>query len=43
MIFEDPTYDDEGVLIDEDADWKDLVETIDGKEASYDPYDTVNS
>ncbi len=43
MIYEDPFYDDDGVLIDEDADLEDLDQYIDGEEASYDPYDTVNS
>jgi hypothetical protein len=48
---EDPFYDEDGVLIDEDADWEDIkqsVETTKEKtEACYiqdcDPYSTINS
>ena len=52
-VFEDVLYDDDGVLVDEDADWdnvvdpgeleydEDLGEWVDP--ASYDPFDTVNS
>jgi hypothetical protein len=43
MITEDPFYDEDGVLIDEDAEWEDIEELIEGEEISYDPYDTLNS
>ncbi len=43
MIVEDPFYDEDGVLIDEDAEWEDLDKFIDGKDESYDPYGTINS
>ena len=53
MLFEDPFYDEDGVLIDEDADIEtdidpgDLVYDEDLGEwvepISYDPYETVNS
>ena len=39
MLIEDPFYDEDGVLIDEDADLEELEEEV----LSYDPYDTVNS
>lgn len=50
MITEDPFYDEDGVLIDEDGtfDWEDAedprswVEIVDGVE-KFDPYDTINS
>jgi hypothetical protein len=41
--FEDPMYDEDGVLVDEDADWEDVEELIEGGDISYDPHDTVNS
>jgi len=39
QLNEDPFYDEDGVLIDEDAEWEDL----EVPEDSYDPFDTVNS
>lgn len=50
--YEDPFYDDDGVLIDEDADWEDIKQTVDEvvsekPEACYimdcDPFSTINS
>ncbi len=38
-LYEDPTYDDDGQCVDEDAD----LELDEGEEVSYDPYDTLNS
>ena len=53
MIIEDPFYDEDGVLIDEDSDWEDVPEDIkeeirrEAPEACYimdcDPYSTINS
>ena len=43
MVIEDPFYDEDGVLIDEDAEWEDIEELLDGEVVSYDPYDTLNS
>lgn len=43
MIVEDPFYDEDGVLIDEDADWEDIEDLIEQGDVSYDPHDTVNS
>lgn len=43
MIVEDPFYDEDGQLIDEDAVWEDIEDLIDGGEISFDPFDTVNS
>ena len=52
MTTEDPFYDDDGVLIDEDADWEDIKQTVEEvsrekPEACYimdcDPYSTINS
>ena len=40
QLNEDPFYDEDGVLIDEDADWEDATE-LDPEELS--PYETVNS
>ena len=45
---EDPFYDEDGVLIDEDADWEDVQDEVNPKELGievegYDPFDTVNS
>ncbi len=42
-MIEDPFYDEDGVLIDEDAEWEDLEDLIEGGDISYDPHDTVNS
>lgn len=44
MVTEDPMYDDDGVLVDEDGcgpDMLDLGELID--EVGFDPFDTINS
>lgn len=52
MLFEDPFYDEDGVLIDEDANWQDIKEVVkevvsDQPEACYimdcDPFNTINS
>lgn len=43
MIVEDPFYDDDGQLIDEDADWEDVQEETQEVAVSYSPYDTLNS
>ena len=43
MTTEDPFYDEDGVLIDEDADWEDVKEETQEVEVSYSPYDTLNS
>lgn len=43
MIVEDPFYDEDGQLIDEDADWEDIEQLIETDAVSYDPRDTVNS
>lgn len=43
MIIEDPFYDEDGQLIDEDMDWDDIEELIETGDISYDPHDTVNS
>lgn len=40
---EDPMYDEDGVLVDEDADWEDIEDLIEAGDVSYDPHDTVNS
>lgn len=39
QVFEDPMYDDDGNLADEDFDPQEIVEEI----AEYDPFQTVNS
>jgi hypothetical protein len=38
QVFEDPTYDEDGNLVDEDFDLDELAEDDD-----YDPFQTVNS
>lgn len=38
-LYEDPTYDDDGNCVDEDAEWGDL----EVPEDAYSPYDTINS
>ncbi len=43
ILVEDPFYDEDGVLIDEDAEWEDIEELIENGDISYDPYDTSNS
>ena len=43
MIVEDPFYDDDGQLIDEDADWEEVQEELQEVEVSYSPYYTLNS
>ncbi len=46
---EDPFYDEDGVLVGEDADWEDVKEEVKSEppEACYiqdcDPYSTINS
>lgn len=42
MVFEDPTYDEDGNCVDEDFEWEDAKELQDQLD-NYDPYDTVNS
>jgi hypothetical protein len=39
MTVEDPDYDEDGILVDEDAQWDDL----EVPDEAYDPFDTVNS
>jgi len=39
-LYEDPTYDDDGQCVDEDADWQDME---DQEEDVFGPYITVNS
>ncbi len=48
MITEDPFYDEDGVLVDEDADWEDAISDHEARELaqeleSFDPFETVNS
>ncbi len=51
MLTEDPMYDEDGVLVDEDADWEDVAdpgdlvynEDLGEWVETYDPFDTVNS
>ncbi len=51
MVVEDPFYDEDGVLIDEDADWEDAVEqdpavskaVFDKIVEELSPFETVNS
>jgi hypothetical protein len=51
MTVEDPTYDDDGILVDEDAEWEDIDATVAEFEAlqrgaeleNFDPFETVNS
>lgn len=43
ILTEDPFYDDDGQLIDEDADWEDVKDEVKEVNVSYSPYDTVNS
>ncbi len=51
MVVEDPFYDDDGVLIDDDADWEDAVEqdpavskvVFDKIVEELSPFETVNS
>jgi hypothetical protein len=38
-MFEDPMYDEDGILIDEDAEWEDIQQEVE----DYDPFSTVNS
>jgi hypothetical protein len=40
---EDPFYDEDGVLIDEDADWEDINELVDSTKEAYGPFETINS
>lgn len=48
QLNEDPMYDEDGVLVDEDADWEDMEEEYDlpctdELGITYDPFETVNS
>jgi hypothetical protein len=53
QVFEDPMYDEDGILVDEDADWEDVADPGDLEYnedigewidvPSFDPFDTVNS
>ena len=52
MLTEDPMYDDDGVLVDEDADWEEFLDKIPEeldaalgikKSEEFSPYVTVNS
>ena len=41
---EDPTYDDDGIMVDEDHEWEDLEDLEIGPEVrDYDPFSTINS
>ncbi len=40
QIFEDPMYDEDGNLVDEDYDLEELEKEL---TAEYDPFDTINS
>ena len=40
MLFEDPMYDEDGNLVDEDFDWEDVAEM---PQEEFDPYNTFNS
>ena len=42
QVNEDPFYDEDGQLIDEDADWEEIKD-LQIEDDSYDPYETVNS
>ncbi len=45
QIFEDPMYDEDGILVDEDYDLEELeIEKLEKElTAEYDPFDTINS
>lgn len=45
MVTEDPMYDDDGILVDEDADFlsKEVQDEILLELETYDPFETVNS
>ena len=45
LLCEDPFYDEDGVLIDEDADWEDIEEDSDIQDLKeeFGPYITINS
>lgn len=49
QLFEDPSYDEDGVLYDEDAEWEDSIPVTSDEEAireilrDYDPFGTINS
>lgn len=47
MITEDPFYDEDGVLIDEDADWADIddaeLEELGIEKDNFSPHNTINS
>ena len=41
---EDPFYDEDGVLIDEDADWEDIKDIVAPTNVEdYGPFETINS
>jgi hypothetical protein len=42
-MIEDPFYDEDGQLIDEDSDEGDWEDDVPAHTATFDPYDTVNS
>ncbi len=47
-LYEDPTYDDDGQCVDEDADWEDIDPEqlgidIPEDSSTYSPWDTINS
>lgn len=47
MITEDPFYDEDGVLIDEDADWADIddseLDELGIDKDNFSPHNTINS
>jgi len=44
MTTEDPMYDEDGVLVDEDAEWEDLEDyEIPPHTDTFDPFETINS
>jgi hypothetical protein len=43
ILTEDPMYDEDGVMVDEDFAWEDVEELVESGDISYDPHDTVNS
>lgn len=40
QVFEDPMYDEDGNLVDEDFDWEDVAEV---PQNDLDPFNTINS
>ena len=45
MTTEDPMYDEDGVLVDEDADWEDIEDPTNfiAEIEAFNPHNTVNS